>query len=250
MITHNFKSYWDHTEQERAAMQPEDVTRQLDAELMIEGVLKPTPPPKARDVKDIEIPTTTRFVAKWNHSDGIAFETQAQAEAFAALKPLRFEREWEADRYFTKPMTIEVTAEKLPGEDDIKAFKAQLVAVKAERQANEKAKIDFDEAMKKVDRVTRGVWDDWREQASKLSNMKKVQKTFNEYLAMTSGDRGLAVAFLLKVFTVDVIRESALWTEDVDLANAIESWVDNGESPSLPPPVAKLAAPESEDICF
>lgn len=243
-----FKSYWDYSDRERAGFTEDEVNRMLDAELMYNGVLKPSPPPPKRDIKDLSLPVKSYAHVTLNHHAEVAFETMEQAQAFLALKPFIVDREWQVDRHFAKrPTQSDVKFSDFTDEASIALAKAELMKIKAEKDAIEKAHADFQSDMVKVSKVHNGVWEDWREQRSKLEKMQKVQRTFNEYVLMAK-NKQTAIAFLLKVFTAEIIRESALWTEDVDLANEFERF----DGPQAEPAPEVTTAPQqpTDDILF
>lgn len=211
------KTYFDFEEKERAAMTEGEVSALLDAELMVNGVLKierPAPHPIP------DLPTLAQ--EQWFKVGGVYFRTAEQAQKFIELAPHDdgYESEVGYDVRFAKPYsggwtlsgipTIEPT--QLYRREDVIANSKILKQAKAAKEANEKAEQEYAKAAKAMSAVTDHVWSDWLALGQKRDRFTFVFETFDSYVKMAGGDEVVAGRFLLKAFSKDEIDEAASWT--------------------------------------
>lgn len=251
-----FKSYWEFSDKERSELTENEVTRLLDAELMVNGVMRPEKPPAILTVADLDLPkrafARVSFGPYGGEKSAVVFDTIEQAEAFVKLSPRLVVDDWETRQKYTKGLEgAQVSTELFTDEGEVVAAKVELKRIVAQRAEIERAQREYAEQSKKVESVTSRVWDDWHAQRSTANDMIKVQITFDEYVKMTQGNHGLAISFLLKIFDAEKIRNAAMWVEDKDLANALESHFESpAELPPAPPPAVAKNATVADDIAF
>ena len=217
------KTYWDHSNQERANLKREDVERLLDFELMEKGVLKPQPPKLAEIQKSPAGERTNYYTlsvtGKYGSSEhlSVCFETIEAANAFLGLKPFVRDYEYEigSDHPYSKPVNpTAIEVEPLYTQEAIVAFKSQLKDRKAAIEHNAKLTAEYNKAVTEADKVTEGVWSDWHDQVDIKNKCQRVVNTYLEYLKMTEGNIQLAVKFLEKAHTCAVVNSAREWFPD------------------------------------
>lgn len=213
------QTYWDLSEQERADLSREDVERYVDAELMLKGVLRVRPPTLAT-VPEVPQPTRRFFSVlvrgQYNSRDhvGVVFETIEQARAFVALSPMRLDSEWlegSSVQFVAparEPEIIEMAALTAAEKD---AAKSELSSANAIQAANERAKSQYEQDIKKQNDALKGLWADWCACVERRSNLKKIADTFDDYVRTVGGDTEIASKFLSKVFIKSDIEDAAAW---------------------------------------
>ena len=212
-------TYWDLSERERAELSREDVERYVDAELMLKGVLRVKPPVLAAEP---EVPQPTkRFFSvtvrgQYNSRDhvGVVFETLEQARAFVALAPMCLESEWlegSSVQFVSKAREPEIAEMAALTAEEKDAAKADLSQANAIHAANERAKSQYEENLRKQNDALKGLWSDWCECRDKRVNLQKIADTFDDYVRTVGGDVAIASKFLSKVFPKSDIEDAAAW---------------------------------------
>jgi len=207
--------YWDLTAEERAALTQEQIEAMCRVELMEAGVLSPDPPDLV-DEAAVAVETTTYFAPKqsgtYGDNFGIAFETAEQAAQFCALKPLKIHREWRvgSEHQYAKPLTndLEVSPVELMTEADYNRKSADLQRAHEAKEANSKARREYEKAMEAVSKATEGVWSDWHDCRAVVRELNKIRADFKEYAEMCGGDETKARFFLGKAYCADRITEA------------------------------------------
>ncbi len=235
------RTYWDLTENERAALTREDVTRHIDAELMLKGVLK-VAPYVAATVPETSLPVTDYYqiVSSPYSALDLAFRSEADAKAVLNLRPLTIASDYEiGDTRFAKPLDGDygIKVIRLATYDDVLAAKVTLKEAAAAKRENEARARKFKDDSKAVDDALKGLWDDWHTCVSRGREMGRIAATFGEYVA-TAGSFPVAAKFLAKVFTVSDIAAAEAWT-GVKMTGFADVAVSEG------PPV--VASPNSHD---
>lgn len=210
-------TYWDLSEQERAALIRDDVARFIDAELMLKGVLKATPlvllaetPPAlpARPLYVIDLGTGAYS------SVDLAFQTEADARAVLAMGPLRVTSDHSlgSSTKYTKPIAADATisAHDFPTAEDVEIAKVALREAHAAEGENQRRREAHERQTKAVDDALKGLWEDWHECTEKGTELRKVAATFGEYTKIAN-DNEVAASFLRKVFDEDKIQEAEKW---------------------------------------
>lgn len=205
------KTYWDHSEQERAKLTAEQVEKLLAYELMAQGVLM-VEPLTLEEQKPVVLPKRRVFLLR--EGDGaygamlnLGFETIEQAEACRdAIRFIREQKGWQGP-HFTRPVkALQIVSEDLPDDDAVTAAQAALDAERRAEAANETARREHGEACKKVADATAGIWSDWRDCQQVEARHQKIRDTLADYMRMTDGDADMARAFLGKAFPADEIE--------------------------------------------
>jgi len=207
--------YWDLTTEERAALTEEDLRSMCRVEMMERGVVNPKPPTLV-DEAAIATETTTYYAPKqggaYGDMFGIAFETPEQAAAFVALKPMKLHSEWRvgSDHKYAKPLTndLEIAPVELMTEADYNRQSADLQRVHEAKEANGKARREYEMAMDAVNKATEGIWSDWHNCCAVVRELEKIRADFKEYTQMCKGDAQMARVFLLKAYSADRVDEA------------------------------------------
>jgi len=218
-------SYWDLTEQERAAMTREQVSAFLDVELMQKGVAK-VHAPTLHDIPELELPTTEYFGVEFKgdysmpRDSGFVFTTLEQAQAFINAQPLKKDVDYPADgRNFAKPCCEgKITPTQLPSEQAVLNTKAQLEEVRTLKEANQKANDTYSEARKAINEATSGVWENWDRCREKMAEAEAVRDTWQEYVKLCDGNTEIARTFLDKLYDPHRIEEAVAWLGPDSLA--------------------------------
>lgn len=210
------KTYFDFSEKERAAMSEAEVSALLDAELMVNGVLK-VERPASHPVPDI--PALSQ--ESWFGVGSVYFRTAEQAQRFLELEPheegyesevgydIKFARPWASGWSLTKEPTIQATT--IYRREDVIANAKLLKQAKAAKDANEKAEREYAKAATAMNGVTDGVWSDWHRLGEKRERFARIFETFDSYTKMADGDESVALRFLQKAFPAEDINEASDW---------------------------------------
>jgi hypothetical protein len=206
------KRYWDHTEEERAALTAPQVEALLGYELMEKGVLVIGNPPAEAPA---EVPIPTRRVYCLVEKNGgvvndldLCFNDETKARAALGFITWIREAPWNAPAHTRAPRDLMVMAVEMPNEADVAASRAALADRERRKREHDEAKRGYDEAQKKVAESTADVWSDWRRCIAEENHRERIRATMAEYLKMTDGNDGLARSFLAKVFTPEDIRSA------------------------------------------
>jgi len=205
-------TYWDLTEQERAALNRDQIDGYVGMELMHKGVVAPKPPDlePVHEVKDV--PTCRFYSVRHGYRTHELFHTLEQAEAFIALNPFELETDYGTDAKIAKPMgELAIEPMDLPNPENFAAFMIQLKAVKDAKGRNSKALESHKKSMQAVQDATREMFEDWERCAGLLHDANRVKLVWSEYLANCNGDAAVARRFLDKVFDAEQITRAAEW---------------------------------------
>lgn len=214
------KTYWDLSESERAELSAEDVERYTSAELMARGVLRVAPLKLQPEPSMAQVAKGQMFVPYADDREygsrgnlGVAFASAEQAHAFLALKPYALKHLYMGGASVTcaQPLSeTEVKIEALPLFDDVNAERQNFERVGAVREANVKARREYDTASRAQKEALDGLYQDWQRCKERGEKMRHIAATFADYTT-TAGDPMIAAGFLRKVFTVDDIESAAEW---------------------------------------
>jgi len=218
------KTYWDFTERERSAMAEEQVRALLDVELMHKGVMK-VQPPQLRAIEAINVPKELLFQIEDTERTGIVFSNIDDARDFLQLRPKVIKSDWHlpsgSDKYAVQ-IDGSIKQVEVMTHQGVLDAQVQLKKNKEDRDHNEKVQREYAEAMKKVDDVLGGVWEDWHDQRATAEKYAKVKATLEEYKRLTEGDERLATTFLLKVYTSGEVKAAEEWFDEVWTASAAQ----------------------------
>jgi hypothetical protein len=206
-------TYWELSEQERAALTREDVSRYLDAELMTKGVLKVSAPAYQAE-PTIPAPTATVFEAVHETGYGgpsVAFSSVEAAQAFVALGPLSVDHDYKADVDSVSPYrSLVVRTRSVYSRDQVAARAVDMSRLKEVRDDNERRRVEYEASVKAQDRALDGLWADWHACRAKAERIAKLEATRAEYRKL-AGDAETAEIFLGKVFGDAARAEAAEW---------------------------------------
>ncbi len=208
------KTYWDHTEAERAQM-TEDQVRAFEAyELMEAGIVRaPDPGPFTEPEPKTATIDVVAITFDGHRQLDIGFANASDAERFLREFPsiVWLEDTWDSGKTaaWGKPIVDARLAPKTirDGADrdrTASAFKRWNAA----KQAHEAARRAFEEARQKESAAVHGIWTDWHKQREWHDSLARVVTTFREYTT-TAGDATVAAKFLRKAFPESTIIEAA-----------------------------------------
>lgn len=223
------KSYYDFQPQERATLTEEQVEEMVEIQMMIDGVVKPTPPRLRKRLEDVPVPKKSVYRVvhgTGSHALNIAFATEEEARAFLAMKPLAIHSDWETRTDYFEPLDRPgVKLEMIATEEAITTYKADLKEVAAQKTSAEDESRKYNEKMKAVQRVRDRVFGDWQDQIDKFGELCNVKMAYADFLRLAKGDADMALACLRKAFGEDVVLEAATWLELPELKRALPTAV-------------------------
>lgn len=201
------KTYWDYTNKERSEMSEQEVSAFMDAELMSKGVLKVLAP-TLRSITPINIPTSVYFQV-----GNVVFKDVTQAEAFLKLSPARENYDYNVGYEFkyAELLETEIKQVRYYSRQDLLTLKSELSKNNESKKHNDSVQIEYEKAIKKVNDVTNGVWEDWYDQRRTAERHQKLRDTEADYIKLTNGDVDIARTFLLKVYSQEQINETYAW---------------------------------------
>lgn len=207
------REYWDYEPAERAAMTEEQVRDLCKFELMKQGVLQPMMP-KALDETVPPIAVFPVFVLEigGRELEGICFDSEEAAQAVIAAgfritkSDYRAGYGEHANYSAPRPQDVSILRRLRPDETTFKQNLRLLEQAHKAKEANAKARTEFEQGMAKADAALQGVWEDWHEQRAVLLRVQKVRDTYTEYLGMCNGVASVARQFLAKVYKREEIE--------------------------------------------
>lgn len=193
-------TYWDVSERERHSLTEEDLAQFCKVELAEVGYVYPKPPKvMSEDAPTIE--TTTFYepqIDRYNRL-GIAFVTMEEAAAFLKLRAVEVADDYRTDTRHSKPIVgMSIQSVELPSETQLDAVKQALAEAKGNKEANRKAREEFDKAVRTCDNLVENVREDFRNRVIHEERLQRVRDTFSEFLEIAEGDPVIATRFLLK----------------------------------------------------
>lgn len=223
------RTYWDLTEDERGRLSEEDVSRYVDAELMVKGVLKVKPlvlDPEPGEPEPRAMVYIVRTKGKhYGHTDlDVAFLDEGSARSFLSLSPLAITREYVAGECVAVSAPLaepEIAAVAMYEANEVVVIRADLERAGSIRLANAKRQQDFDVAEKSQREALQGLWENWRECRARVAKIHDVAAVFAEYLRMSDGSEVVARAFLAKVYDADLIESAIGPTSPIATATVV-----------------------------
>ncbi|QDV78033.1 hypothetical protein [Botrimarina mediterranea] len=214
------KTYWDHTEKERANLTREQVEKLCKFELMGEGVIvtmHPGEPPAKPEISEPKV-TVHGVIFKGSsyHTLDVWFRTKEEAVAFAALKPVRVDSDYRLgdkyeaiDAYESQSFVEKEVFNVVDGD----AFNAATKQYAAEKESYDRSLAKWKEDNDSARKCCESLWDDYAEQREKLSNAQSVLSRWNEYVESCDGDKEIAARFLRKAYTQSQIELANDWCD-------------------------------------
>ncbi len=214
------KTYWDHTERERAALDYDQVRDLLKFELMEKGIVDPATP-QLLDESTPDVPT--RKFYRVTHAKGeygareqfpVVFETPEQAEAFMSLKPGVSRKNWNyPGEFFERTSGLQMEVVELPTEQDHLTHRPALANAEANKKANSTAKAEHEKACREMDDALESIWGDYRSQQAQDRTHRRLIEVWERYVADCDGDEEIAMRFLRKAYSEDQIGGAFAWCE-------------------------------------
>ena len=219
-----FKTYWDLSEKERAALTSDDVDRFVAAELMRLGVLQVGPLVREPEPEIREPATRLYFQVSTSEtpysrsSIDVLFDDEIDAREFLenhdirVLKTERLNDDWSQTIKVAAPLERpEVTTVEAISADDFREARSALEKRSAIRAANAKREEEWVKEKSKEDEALKGMWADWQRCRDLDTAHRRVSTTLDAYVATAGGDREVAFRFLRKAFTDPQIVAAAEW---------------------------------------
>jgi len=218
-----FKTYWDLSEKERAALSGEDVDRFVAAELMRLGVLQVAPlvldpePNVVEPAKRLyfqvqhgpEYPRTTLDLLFDDEIDAREFIENGN---FRIVKTERLNDDWSQRIEVTETLMLpRLTTTEAISADDFREARTALEKRSAIRAANDEREEEWVKEKSKEDDALKGMWADWQRCRGLDAAHRRVSTTLDAYVATAGGDREVAFRFLRKAFTDPQIVAAAEW---------------------------------------
>lgn len=208
--------YWDLSEPARAALTRDEVARFVDAELMLKGVLAPTPLVLVEESTP-KLPghPVYRIVLGSYDSLEVAFASEADARSFLKLSPARVRSDWalgSENVFLESPEGATIQCVSLPTKTEVETAKVALKEARAAKEENEKRRRIHAEQTKATEDALSGLWEDWHSCCAKATSMARVAETFAKYTGLANGDLTVASKFLRMAFTVAEISAAEEWT--------------------------------------
>lgn len=202
-----YKTYWDHTEEERAELSSDNIEELIKYELMQQGVLKPSPP-----VYETEAPpklSSTNYYKvvlkfqSWGRDEiPVLFKNPVDARTFLEMEWdfLDYEHSEHCARSRTEQ---EIVSVELPSYDEVVAHQAAIKTARKATERNEQKRRDYEKQLEEVARASSGVWSDWHRCLAQRDHLERIRQVYQEYFEM-AGDSQVALRFLLKVKDFEV----------------------------------------------
>lgn len=221
-----FKTYWDLSERERAALAADDVERFAATELMRLGVLQVGLLVKEPEPVTVELPVQTYYQIEIAGQYArerlpLLFHSIDDAKAVLALDPWlakeeRLNDDWSQRRDVahllgTHALSPTIVLSEMCAAHDFAKARAELSKRSAIRAANDKREEEWVKEKQKEDDALKGMWTDWQACRLKAAAHRRIADTFEAYATTAGGDREVAFRFLRKVFTDSQVATAAEW---------------------------------------
>lgn len=211
------KTYWDFTEQERAALTDEQVRELCKLELMGEGIIPPSYPGPAPERPVVDEPKVTVYQVTWKAgytTESLCFEDREQALEAMKLRPVNIDHDYTADVDSLRPLSESSMGEReVYKVFDKESYSSQLNEYRSAKERHDKEVAEYNDDKKAADRCCEGLWEDYHEQCATLRKAKRVAERFAEYVQTCDGDRRIAAKFLEKAFEPEEIQQANEWAD-------------------------------------
>lgn len=222
------------TVEQRAALTQDQVKECINFELMRQGVIRPEPPELLDETKP-KLTTETHYLIKKNtYSDfGIAFLNTEDAAAFLRLRPLEVKHEYRCGSEVRYGATLvgatSIEPVELSSEQEFTDNKEKLLRAEKNKDANTKARAEFDENMKSSTDVVDHVWERYHEAREEIADRARVVAKFEEYKEMCDDNEHIAFSFLSKAYFAERIL-AALGPARVEELSRLPETEASGEA--------------------
>lgn len=213
----NLVSYWDHTEQERAALSDAEMVALETLELMENGIIVPAEP-TYEPIETVEIKKRTLHELLYNDSKynriDVKFEDITDAETVAEILRRGYTTGTHGytDCDVATPVeSITIAAIEVAEKDCVIHAKEALTENKSRKSRNSKLKTEYEKAITKRTEALNSMHSDRWSQREELARFKKMHETWLAYLETCDGNVNIAHRFLLKAYTSEDIEQMNLW---------------------------------------
>lgn len=212
------KTYWDHTEKERANLTHQEVEALCKFELMGEGVVVSPYPGEAPKKPQIDEPKISVYEVEWKSSSyrtaSLYFDDRDQALSAMELRPVYIDTDYAADAKSAVPLCDPKLSEhEVYCVFDKDAYSTKLAAYKSAKSAYDASLKEYQEDKAAAERCCESLWEDYSEQRDKLRQALQVADRWADYVATCDGDEDTAVKFLRKAFNSDRIEAANDWCD-------------------------------------
>lgn len=211
------KSYWDHTEQERAVLTEEQMEALSKFELMEAGVVVPAVP-EYEKIEVVEIPKRDVYqivVGTFGHDRvGVLFEAVADAEAVAALlrNGVTLDHDHKTDTDSVIPVgEIKVGTKQVARKQEIMKVHDILTENKVRKERNSHLRSEYSEMTTKKSETLSNMRDDWYQRQAVMRKCKKMQTVWEDYLKTCEGQEVMAMKFFRKAYDNEDIETMNDW---------------------------------------
>lgn len=221
-----FRTYWDLSEKERAALVADEVDSFAASELMRLGVLKVAPLWREPEPVVFEPGKKTFYQIETKSAYArerlpLLFHSIDDARAVLKLDPWLAKDEHLNDDWSQRcevarllgstALDPQVVMSEMLDEHDFAKARADLAKRSAVRAANVKREEDWIKEKQKEDDALKGMWSDWQRCRDLDAAHRRVADTLELYTATAGGDREVAFRFLRKAFPDAQIIAAAEW---------------------------------------
>lgn len=210
------KTYWDHTEKERANLTHEQVQALCKFELMGEGVVVAPYPGDAPTKPEINEPKATVYAVEWKsatyRSETLHFDDREQALKAMELRPVYIDHDYTVKAESIVPLCDPTLSEREAFKVfDKDAYSNMLSQYKAEKDEYDKRLKEYQEDKAAAERCCESLWEDYAEQRGKLREAQQVADRWADYVETCGGDERTACRFLCKAFSNERIEAANDW---------------------------------------
>ncbi len=203
----------------KATMTNEQINKQIEIEMMEEGIQKEGNP----GTFDMEMPYLKK--EKYFRVGNIYFKTQKKAEQFIALEPRKHESDWRIgpEMKFTGQMETEITITDMFIEDEVKEKGDELIEYNKRYNEWDNKRRKYDRYISERNRIIDKIYSDRERAKREMDEKEKIENTMKEYLELTNGNYDLAKTFLIKHFGEEKVKDA------LDTENTISDTSQNEE---------------------
>lgn len=217
--------YWDLTDIERARLDDEAFDRYCDIELMRAGKVLPPAPERVEPTPVPEMKTKTYYQVTGQRDNGDSyagrvdldalFETEEDAQAFIALKPMAQGGDWYSGktREYIQPLhEYQIKSISLSSREEVESMRAAVDAVEKKNKRHRDAHKEWEKIRNECQDITKALRDDRSACWDMLDNARSLVRVFDRFMEL-SDDADIALKFLKEGRDLRAI----LWMMETDL---------------------------------
>lgn len=178
----------------KASMTSERLLKQIDIELMKQGIREVDDPGKF----DLEMQEMTKET--WYVVGGRYFKTQKQATQFLSLNPHKDGYEWRigSEIRYTEQIDKQITIESMYTKQEVQEKGQKLIEYNKEWAAWDSKKRKYENYVSSRNSVADKIWSAYEKAKTIIEDKASIIKTMEKYVELTGGDRDLAYTFLIE----------------------------------------------------